>query len=302
MTKSTMTPLFLSLLFSFLSFSVGAKSVKLPALEKMRTEVKVELPKGFNKREKWPLIISLHGFGGSARLQNYYIRLGAYNSKLGFVYAAPNGLEDSEGKRYWNASNFCCDFDKSGVDDVGYIKGLIQQIAKSSEIGRIDLSRVYLVGYSNGAFLASKIACSDRVDIAGIATVSGTSDLRDDNASLLPFDKSQCSHNRPIAAVHIHGTEDETILYEGKDDTDKGSASALSQVSRWADQNGCTGELVQVGTDINATNLVRGDETDHFSVEGCLSPVEHYRINGGGHTGILKRKFTKRIINFLLGS
>ena len=297
MKKITKALLCFSLLFSFL---VNAKSVKLAPLEKGRDEVKVHLPKGFKKKDRWPLIISMHGYGGSAALQNYYVRLGAHNNKLGFVYAAPNGLENEEGKRYWNASNFCCDFDETNIDDVSYIAGLIEQIKASSKIGRIDTKRIYLIGYSNGAFLASKIACSDKVDIAGIVTISGTSDLKNEEGRVLEVDKSLCKHNRPIPTLHVHGTEDETIPYLGKDDGATGSASALSQIARFADQNGCLGELKKVESGINATNLVRGRETDHLVMGDCLAPVEHYRINGGGHTGILKRKFTKILVNFLL--
>jgi len=283
----------------FITFKPLAKTVTLPATQEGRSEVKVHLPRGFKKQHKWPLIISMHGFGGSSLIQNYYVRLGAYNNKFGYVYAAPNGLKNKDGKGFWNASEFCCDFENTGVDDVDYIKVLIEKISESPEIGRIDMERIFLIGYSNGAFLASKIACSNEVNIAGLVTISGTSDLRDKNSQLLELDKTLCEHNRPIAMLHVHGSNDETIPYKGKDNGKTGSVSALSQVARWADQNGCQGELVTLDKKLNASNFIRGKETDHFSMKDCLAPVEHFKINEGAHFGVFKRKFTKAMLHFL---
>ena len=39
--------------------------------------------------------------------------------------AAPDGLIDSKKKNYWNATDVCCDFDKKGTDDSGYLSKLI---------------------------------------------------------------------------------------------------------------------------------------------------------------------------------
>jgi poly(3-hydroxybutyrate) depolymerase len=67
------------------SAQLMAKSVTLKAEVSGRTDVKVHLPRGFKKQEKWPLIISMHGFGGNANIQKYYVRLRAFNNKFGFV-------------------------------------------------------------------------------------------------------------------------------------------------------------------------------------------------------------------------
>ena len=277
-----------------------AKSVTLESTNSDRKDLKVYLPKDFKKKDKWPLIISMHGYGGSSFIQNYYIRLKRYKSKFGYVFASPNGLNNEEGKSYWNASEFCCDFDKSGVDDIAYIKGIIEEIKSSKEIGRIDPKRVYLIGYSNGAFLASKIACSDQVDIAGIVTISGTSDLRDTDGELLDVKDLNCKHDRPIPTLHVHGTEDSTILYDGQDNGKTAHVGALDQVARWGVQNRCLGDLIKKETPINSSNFIRSKETDHFVMKDCAAPVEHFRVNGGAHFGIYKKKMTREILKFLI--
>ena len=282
------------------SSALSAKSVTLTFADSMREDVKVQLPRKFDKKEKWPLIISMHGYGGNSRLQNYYIRLGAFQNDFGFVYAAPDGLKNSYGKTYWNATQFCCDFDNSEVNDIEFIKNLIESIKSSDKIGRIDTDKIYLIGYSNGAFLASKIACSRELDIAGIVTIAGTGDLRDSSGELIDESQLDCEHQRPIPVLHIHGDADTTIAYDGFDNGKTAHVGALAKLKRWGIHNGCDEELVQVDSPINATNFVKGKETQHFEMKNCQAPVEHYKVQDGVHFGIYKKSFTKRILNFLL--
>tara|TARA_R110000868_G_scaffold117600_3_gene312239 strand:+ start:35911 stop:36795 length:885 start_codon:yes stop_codon:yes gene_type:complete len=291
-----------SIILFVLLFSnpVWAKSIFLEFSGSERKDVKVQLPRNFEQRTDWPLIISLHGYGGSSRLQNYYVRLNSFQNNFGYVFATPDGLKDSKGKGYWNASEFCCDFDQTNVNDINFIENLIAKIKNSSEVGRIDPKRVYLIGYSNGAFLASKIACSSSIDIAGIVTISGTSDLRDSSGQLLDPLELNCEHQRAIPVLHVHGDEDTTIAYNGFDNGTTAHVSAFSQLKRWGLHNGCDEELHLIGSPFNATNFVKGKETQHFEMRNCLAPVEHFKVNSGVHFGIYKKSFTKRILKFLL--
>lgn len=281
------------------SISLSAKTVVLKAESPLRKDVKVKLPRGFHKKEKWPLIISLHGYGGNSQIQNYYIRLGRYNNQFGFVFAAPNGIKNEEGKQFWNASNFCCDFDDTEIDDVSYVEKLIGRIASSPEVGKIDLSRVYLIGYSNGAFLTSKIACESELPIAGIVTISGTSDLRGDNQELLDPTSLNCSHSRSLKVLHIHGTDDETIRYNGFDNGKTAHVSAEDQINKWAIHNNCDEEMIKSSRKINASNFIRGKDTEEYFFKGCRAPVKHLKILEGVHFAIFKKKFTKEILSFL---
>ncbi len=276
-----------------------AKTVELKAELPGREDVKVYLPKAFGSQAKWPLIISLHGYGGSGALQNFYVRLKSFHNDFGFVFAAPSGLKDSSGRGFWNASNFCCDFDQTQVDDVSYIKGLIERIRNSNEIGKIDLNKIFLIGYSNGAFLTTKLACSNEINIAGIVSISGTSDARDSSGELVANDELNCQHSRPIPVLHVHGTVDKVIPYEGLDNGKTAHVGALDHVARWSKHNGCDGSLEQQKIILNASNFIKGKDTDHFVMHDCLAPVEHFRINGGGHFGVFKKKLTKKILEFL---
>jgi polyhydroxybutyrate depolymerase len=73
----------------------------------------------------------------------------------------------------WSIPNMAnlgqCSFD-AGIDDVGFINALIDQMFSRYSI---DPSRIYAVGYSNGGMMALSLACrlSDR--IAAVGAVAG---------------------------------------------------------------------------------------------------------------------------------
>ena len=91
----------------------------------------------------------------------------------GFLYCYPDGtIAGPVGATgFWNATDACCDFGNTGVDDVGYLRGVIEEIARRFAV---DRKRVYLIGHSNGGFMAYRMACESADLIAGIASLAGT--------------------------------------------------------------------------------------------------------------------------------
>ena len=61
-----------------------------------------------------PLIVSLHGYGGNSAVQSMYLPLHRRVNADGFALLLPNGTRDSEGNRFWNPTDQCCDGGKSG--------------------------------------------------------------------------------------------------------------------------------------------------------------------------------------------
>ncbi len=298
--KNTLLAIFLMSLLSS-AFALSKKHIDLPSLDKSRDSIKLYLPKNYKDQERWPLVISLHGYTGSKNFQDGHIKLRNYVSKAGFVLALPNGLENSEEKRYWNASNFCCDFEDTNVDDSKYIKSIIEQVSNSSRYGRIDPSRIYLVGYSNGAFMANKLACEIDSKIAGLITVSGTADLRDENEKLITKGLAACKHNRAIKHLHIHGTNDKTISYNGFDNGRTGLQGVDEYMESWRKQNNCLKTEV-VDKKINVSKLNFGKETIHTKWKGCDAKLELMKVKKAGHLIIFKKKAIKNMSKFLMGS
>jgi polyhydroxybutyrate depolymerase len=175
-----------------------------------------------------PLLILLHGYGQSGASQDSYFDMKKVADANGMIYLYPNGLVDYNKARYWKATEACCDFLEVGQDDTAYLIGLIDQVAA---VANIDRSRVYFVGFSNGGFMAYKLACEHSEHIAAIAILAGSTFKN-------PAD---CKAQNKVSVLHIHGTADNIILYEGGvQGNGKEYPSVSETLNQWTTFNGCT--------------------------------------------------------------
>ena len=150
-----------------------------------------------------PLVVSLHGFhgfGGDSAYQTTYVPLHERVNTDGLALLLPNGALDGEGNRFWNPTDRCCDGGKSGEDDVAYLTELVANATKVRDFGP-----VYFFGYSNGGFMSYHIACKGLPGLRAVASLAGASYVED----------SSCDGAPPVSVLHIHGTEDGVILFEG---------------------------------------------------------------------------------------
>src|SRR5690606_6342607 len=85
-------------------------------------------------------------------------------------------------------------------DDVGFLKAVIADLGRRL---RIDASRVYATGMSNGGMMAYRLACEASDVFRGIAAVAGTDNTRN------------CRPARPVPVLHIHARDDDRVLFEG---------------------------------------------------------------------------------------
>lgn len=298
----------LILLFFCLSSTLthAARTLRIPETDPDRDRAKVVLPDNFESREKWPLVVSIHGYGGTHLLQNIFMRFGRWTTDYGFILLTPNGRKDNRMLQFWNASNFCCDFQQTGVDDVQYIKDLIERVKSHPEVGRIDDRKIYLVGHSNGAFLSNKIACEWNEGIAGIATFAGTADLFDNEGNDVTNIFGMCEHSNPMKILHLHGTSDPTIDFVGgvksyrSDDMKVGILGAHNFVRKWSEQNNCKSKLPKPVGELNLVSTVSGDETLHYRYEGCDEKTEFFQMLGANHVPKFKKRAIKKILEFFL--
>jgi len=147
-----------------------------------------------------PLVILLHCYGCTATELPGALHADALAAKYHFAVAAPaSGHIDRRGQPYWNATAACCDFEGKKPDDVGAIVRLIDERVKK---GEVDPKRVYLVGFSNGAFLAWRIACDHADKIAAIVAIGGAA-------------PATCNPSSPVAVLEVHGRDDEVVPIGG---------------------------------------------------------------------------------------
>src|SRR4051794_29071828 len=84
-------------------------------------------PRGYDGSRPTPLLLLLHPYspgGGRQALAAY--QLATILDEKGLLLAAPDGtLEHQSDRRFWNATDACCDFEGQGVDDVTYLDAVI---------------------------------------------------------------------------------------------------------------------------------------------------------------------------------
>ena len=126
--------------------------------------------------------------------------LGDAAERRGVITAYPDGTTDSTGSQFWNATDACCNFDGSSVDDSKYLVGVVAAIKAHVAV---DPKRIYVMGHSNGGFMSYRTACDHADVFAAIislaaATFAQRSRLQTDGASLGPGDPRDGRRRRQL--------------------------------------------------------------------------------------------------------
>jgi polyhydroxybutyrate depolymerase len=251
----------------------------------------LHVPAGYQPARKVPLVVLLHGHESSAAQQERYFQLTPESNRRGFLYAMPDGTQDRDGKRFWNATDACCDTYHSGVDDSAYLSRVLDAVESAYSV---DTARVYLVGYSNGGFMAYRMACEHSTRIAAIVSVAGA----------VANDTSVCKPQQPVSVLEVHGTADLSIKFGGGVYDGHQYPSVDKTLATWRHINGCS---VQADSSVPPLDLeprLPGAETGvTIYSAGCRSGkrVELWYMKGGGHTPTLSENFAPAVIDFLYG-
>ena len=241
-------------------------------------------PFGSDPSQELPLIIALHGFGSNVWEHSQYLGLIQRINLDRFLLLMPNGTRDSDGNRFWNATDYCCDFEDSEVDDVQYLRSLIDEASELVRVGSI-----YAVGHSNGGFMSFRLACESLPGLAGIVSLAGSTFS----------DESRCDDAVPVSMLQIHGDADDVILYDGDE-----YPGAPETVMRWARRLGCDFNNAETLDDIDLDVAIQGVDTRVVRYrQGCAEGVtiEHWRIVGGEHTPQFDSELIgERVVGWLL--
>lgn len=248
----------------------------------------LKVPTGYDKSKPTPLVVLLHGFTASGATQEAYLKFAPVADAKTFLYATPDGTQDTAGNRFWNATDACCNLDGSPVDDVAYINAVIDDVEKKYNV---DPKRIFLVGHSNGAFMAHRLACDSAPRIAAIAALAGD----------VWADATKCNPQNPVAVLQIHGTADTVIAYGGgKNATLAVFPSAQASVATWAAKNGCASTATP-GAPLDLEAVLLGSETTTVEYMGCKpgGAALLWSIQGGTHVPVFQASFATTVYGFL---
>jgi polyhydroxybutyrate depolymerase len=230
------------------------------------------VPPGFAR--PLPLIIDLHGYSETAAIQTMVSEWATFGDQHGLIAVTP---QITRVVPLWDTD--------LGSTDLDWFGSLLNTV-EANEC--VDLNRVDVDGYSDGAFMTSAVACQFAGQVAAVAPVAGIQAV------------SGCHPSRPVPVIAFHGTDDPFVSYDGGLGAkalslpapngkgtlgQSGAAGATAkaapgssipdQAAKWAHRNGCgsTASYKSVATDVTLISYpCSADAT-----------VELYRITGGGH-------------------
>lgn len=252
------------------------------------------LPEAADRSEPRPLIVLLHGYSSRASEADAYFQFSQWVDEGEFGLLLPNGTVDRINNHFWNATAECCDIFGTEVDDVGYIKSLIEE---AREVATFDA--IMAVGHSNGGFMAYRLACEAVPGLVAVVSLAGGAFV----------DPEECRSPMPISVLQIHGTDDSEVLYAGgrlpshPDPERRAVAGAKKIVLRWAERAGCDIDAFEKLSQIDTDTAVEGAETSRIRYsKGCADGVrvDLWTIEGGGHVPLVRETdFTPGILEWL---
>jgi polyhydroxybutyrate depolymerase len=257
----------------------GDHTVTLEVAGLERTYI-VHVPPGYKSGTTLPLVIMLHGGGGTAKAAMWETGWAEKADQAGFLAVFPNALPPDPSRpghfarnpQLWNDGSDRFYPGQKSPDDVRFIAALLDDVSARLAV---DKSRIFVTGFSNGASMSFLVGAKLSNRIAVIAPVAGACWL--DPAGL----------ERPVAMLYITGNADPLNLIKGgvpkltTGASDKVRAKpkppVRESILKWAKALGCPGTPASV---VEAN----GVRTETYGPGRNGTEVLFITVNGLGHT------------------
>lgn len=227
---------------------------------------RVNLPS--ENSDSLPMMIILHGLGETSA--SWY-GVASYVANQGFVAVRPESgtFLNNAGTgnvKLWNAI-----LDTARFDDVQFISDVIDYMLINYD--SIDHNRVYVLGSSNGGYMAYRLSCDLSHRITAFTSVIGNMFLEDDG-----YDCTDQGRDIPI--LHIHGTEDPiNSYYPGGNSVDilgDQYLTIIESIEFWSSYHQY--DLMEIDTILSNVSI-----RYIYSNDSATSNFEHIKVIGGGH-------------------
>src|SRR4051794_12872318 len=186
---------------------------------------RLHIPPSYDGSRPVPLVLAFHGGGGTSVNAERGFGFNPLSDRHGFLAVYPQGVEN-----HWNDGRTGPRFPKATeIDDVGFMRSLIDRLAKAY---RIDPRRIYATGMSNDGFFSHRLGWELSDVLAAIGPAAGTLD---------PDVAAKFAPEHPVHVLHMHGTKDRAVPFEGGEVVAKGGQciSVARMIALWVKADGC---------------------------------------------------------------
>lgn len=216
------------------------------------------------------LLLALHGNGGDGARMADLSGLGALAVREGFVVVYPDGLD-----RTWNYVRGVRGY-PDAPDDVAFLTAVVESV--EAEFGT-DRRRRYVVGYSNGGFMAQRLACATQDVFAGFVSVA---------AAGFAGMETVCAGAWASSVALVHGTADRNVPWEGLQAAVPNGSVFLAwpvpdTLAFWAGRADCAGPVAR---EVLPGDAVAGiQDVVLLRLDACRDGrrVALFGVRGGGH-------------------
>ena len=210
-----------------------------------------------------PVLYFLHGLGDNiTRLDNEF-HFQQVADEFGWMMVVPQALNEGSGTM-WNAY-----LTYSTTDDSGFLMALLDSLTVQYPVNQ---DSVFFTGFSMGGFMTHRMAIEHGDRITACAPVSG----------LITSYMSHYSAVAPVKMLHIHGTNDPVVGYDGNSvyfGLDLG-LSVDEILDYWKNANHCVDEpVIDSFPDLHNDGL----RFVRYTYEGDAE-LQHIKVIGGNHS------------------
>lgn len=267
----------------------------------------VFLPSSYEGSKSRPVMIFMHGYGGTATGTEAEVEQGLnfYAETYGYVMVYPQGtwfMAGDSPETQWEVTSWnhvsgnvdsgpegpicesqypkelcppeCGSCGKCGWtschDDIGFLKKLVGMVSTDFEV---DRAAVFVAGFSNGAMMANRIACEASELFAAATLVGGRLERG-----------YGCTPTKKLPLLQINGGQDRTVPHDGSPSTGRYYFSSTVDISEhWNKGESCAAERkawrspTVTGQDVQCT--IACAATKHPSID-CNWPEGDHRWPG----------------------
>jgi polyhydroxybutyrate depolymerase len=189
----------------------------------------VHIPPAYNGETPLPLVIALHGYGGNPRNMESATFLSLKADEENFIVVYPRGISSDFS---WNAGFCCGQAALNNVDDVEFIRRLVE---KTREDLNIDSKRIYAAGFSNGGMMCHRLGAELSDLFAAIAVVAGSIGKTLGGSLII------AAPSEAVSVIVFHGRQDQVVPYDGDRFSSEYMFSSVDEaVSFWVQADHCS--------------------------------------------------------------